>query len=185
MKCIFLYNPHGGKGKIVKKLRRKYETVDVYASRAPADFTHRVREFAADYDCIVFAGGDGTFNEILQGIGDMENPPLLGYIPSGTVNDVAHSLGIPRYSLRRALNVVLEGREERLDCMLVNGTRYAMYSVSAGAFTSARRRKTSGAWAHWLTGWRECGRIYYSAFFRFMPQAPTRSWRPNACLRWS
>ena len=50
MKCIFLYNPHGGKGKIVKKLpyiikklRRKYETVDVYASRAPEDFTHRVR----------------------------------------------------------------------------------------------------------------------------------------------
>lgn len=168
MKCIFLYNPHGGRGKIVKKLpyiikklRRKYDTVDVYASRAPADFTHRVREFAADYDCIVFAGGDGTFNEVLQGIGDMETVPLLGYIPSGTVNDVAHSLGIPRYSLRRALNVVLEGREEYLDCMLVNGTHYAMYSVSAGAFTSAsyttpqKNKRSMGALAYGLEGVRK------------------------------
>lgn len=168
MKCIFLYNPHGGRGNIAKKLpliikylRRKYDTVDVYASRAPKDFTIRVREFAADYDCIVFAGGDGTFNEILQGIGPMEDPPLLGYIPGGTVNDVAHSLGIPRMSLRRALRTVLNGRPERLDCMLVNGTHYAMYSVSAGAFTSAsyttpqKTKRNLGALAYGLEGVRK------------------------------
>lgn len=168
MKCIFLYNPHGGKGKIVKKipyiikkLRRNYETVDVYASRAPGDFTQKVRVFAADYDCIVFAGGDGTFHEILQGIGDMEKVPLLGYIPSGTVNDVAHSLGIPRTSLRRTLNVILDGRQEYLDCMLVNGTHYVMYSVSAGAFTSAsyttpqKTKRSLGAMAYGLEGVRK------------------------------
>lgn len=168
MKCIFLYNPHGGKGKIVKKipyiikkLRRNYETVDVYASRAPGDFTQKVRSFAADYDCIVFAGGDGTFHEVLQGIGDMEKVPLLGYIPSGTVNDVAHSLGIPRTSLRRALNVILDGRQEYLDCMLVNGAHYVMYSVSAGAFTSAsyttpqKNKRNMGALAYGLEGVRK------------------------------
>lgn len=168
MKCIFLYNPHGGKGKtakklpyIIKHLRRKYDTVDVYASRGPGDFTERIRKFAADYDCVIFSGGDGTFNEILQGIGGMEHPPLLGYLPGGTVNDVAHSLGIPRYSLRRALRVVLEGRPELLDCMLVNGSHYAMYSVSAGAFTSAsyttpqKTKRSLGAIAYGLEGVRK------------------------------
>lgn len=168
MKCIFLYNPHGGKGKaakklpyIIKRLRRKFDTVDVYASREPGDFTRRIRAFAADYDCVIFSGGDGTFNEILQGIGGMEHPPLLGYIPGGTVNDVAHSLGIPRNSLRGALNVILDGREELLDCMLVNGTHYAMYSVSAGAFTSAsyttpqKTKRSLGAVAYGLEGVRK------------------------------
>lgn len=168
MKCIFLYNPHGGRGKIAKKLpyiikrlRRKYDAVDVYASRGPGDFTHKVREIANDYDCVIFSGGDGTFNEILQGIGGMEHPPLLGYLPGGTVNDVAHSLGISRNSLRRALKVILDGRQELLDCMLVNGTHYAMYSVSAGAFTSAsyttpqKTKRSLGAVAYGLEGVRK------------------------------
>ena len=168
MKCIFLYNPHGGRGRIAKKLpyiikrlHRKYETVDVYASRAPGDFTAKIREIAGDYDCVVFSGGDGTFNEILQGIGGMEQPPLLGYLPGGTVNDVAHSLGISRNSLRRALKVILDGRCERLDCMLVNDAHYAMYSVSAGAFTSAsyttpqKTKRSLGAMAYGLEGMRK------------------------------
>lgn len=168
MKCIFLYNPHGGKGKtakklpyIIRRLRHQYETVDVYASRAPGDFTAKIREIAGDYDCVIFSGGDGTFNEILQGIGDMEQPPLLGYLPGGTVNDVAHSLGIPRNSLRRALKVVLDGRCELLDCMCVNSTRYAMYSVSAGAFTSAsyttpqKTKRSLGAIAYGLEAVRK------------------------------
>lgn len=61
--------------------------------------------------------------------------PEVGYIPSGTVNDVAHSLGIPR-RLRRALKVITGGANAMLDCMKIND-RYAMYIVAAGAFTSA------------------------------------------------
>lgn len=144
MKCIFIYNPKSGRGKIVKKLDyikkrllKKYETVDVYATKAAGDLTLKVREVADNYDCIVFSGGDGTFNEVLRGIGDREELPLLGYIPGGTANDVAHSLKIPRKSVRGALNVILDGRRELLDCMLINGEDYAIYSVSAGAFTSA------------------------------------------------
>ena len=143
MKSIFIYNPNSGRGKTVKKLpyivkmlSTKYDTVDVYATKARGDLTEKIREVADSYDCIVFAGGDGSFNEVLRGIGDMDNPPLLGYIPSGTANDVAHSLKIPRKSIRGALRVILDGRSELLDCMKINGTDYAMYSVSAGAFTS-------------------------------------------------
>lgn len=144
MKCIFIYNPNSGKGKIekklpyiVKKLRKKYDTVDVYATRARGDLTQKIREVCGEYDCVVFSGGDGSFNEALRGVGDLDSPPLLGYIPGGTANDIAHSLKIPRKSLRGALRVILHGRKELLDCMRINGEDYAMYSVSAGAFTSA------------------------------------------------
>lgn len=144
MKCIFIYNPNSGRGKIakklpyiVRKLKSGYAQVDVYATKAKGDLTIKVREFASLYDCIVFSGGDGTFNEILQGVGELDRLPIFGYIPGGTANDVAHSLGIPRRSLRGALGVILKGRREFLDCMRINGREYAMYSVSAGAFTSA------------------------------------------------
>lgn len=165
MKCIFIYNPKSGKGKIQKKLpyiqarlHEKYETVDVYATKEAGDLTEKIRSVANDYDCIVFSGGDGTFNEVLQGIGEREDLPLLGYIPGGTANDVAHSLKIPRKSLRGALNVILSGKRELLDCMRINGEQYAMYSVSAGAFTSAtyttpqKKKKRFGWLAYGVEG---------------------------------
>ena len=69
MKCIFIYNPNSGKGKtakkltyIVKKLKKRYASVDVYATKAKGDLTRKVAEVAEQYDCIVFSGGDGSFN---------------------------------------------------------------------------------------------------------------------------
>ena len=142
MNCIFIYNPVGGKGKIASKkdyivseLKEKFETVDVYATKCAGDMTRAVREAVGKYDAIIFAGGDGSFNEVLQGIADFDETPILGYIPSGTVNDVAHTLGLP-VKLKKALKTIKTGVVEAIDCMKV-GERYAIYVVAAGAFTSA------------------------------------------------
>lgn len=142
MKCLFVYNPVSGRGKtqsrlqkIVRALRVRYGDVSVCATEKRGDMTRIVREAAAQYDAIVFSGGDGSFNEALQGICESGCSPELGYIPSGTVNDVAHSLGIPK-RLHGALKVIRTGRVASLDCMKIND-RYAMYIVAAGAFTSA------------------------------------------------
>lgn len=142
MKCLFIYNPVSGRGKIARRLGyilrtlgEKYEVVDSYATSGRGDMARAVREAAAGYDAIVFSGGDGSFNEAVQGLCEAESMPEVGYIPSGTVNDVARSLGIPK-SIRRALKVVLCGENVQLDCMKIND-RYAMYIVAAGAFTSA------------------------------------------------
>ena len=142
MRCFFIYNPVSGKGKIVKKLdyivrqlKEKFDVVDVYATKCSGDMERAAREAVGKYDDMVFSDGDGSVNEIVQGIGDAEFPPELGYIPSGTVNDIAHTLGIPK-SVRGALKVILTGDNEMLDCMKIND-RYAMYVVAAGAFTSA------------------------------------------------
>lgn len=142
MRCLFLYNPVSGRGKIAKKLgrivralERKYGTVDTYATKGRGDMARAAAEATEKYDALVFSGGDGSFNEVVQGVAGGGRIPELGYIPCGTVNDVAHSLGIPK-RLGGALKVILSGERALLDCMKIND-RYAMYIVAAGAFTSA------------------------------------------------
>ncbi len=161
MKCLFLYNPNSGKGNITKHLayiqKRLSEayTVDMVATSSAQDLEERVRAGAKEYDTIVFSGGDGTFNNVLQGL--KGSHVRLGYLPAGTANDVAHSLGIPR-SLRGALNVILSGHTEKLDCMLINGERYAMYVAAAGSLTSVtyetpqRDKKFWGWFAYFFRG---------------------------------
>lgn len=144
MSCLFLYNPNSGRGKISKHCNRicralesRFGTVESVATKSAEDMETRARLGADRYDAIVFSGGDGTFHTVLQGIGDRD--VALGYIPSGTVNDVARSLGIPR-NWRGALKAITEGRIEGIDCMRVNGTHYAVYIAAAGMFTSVTYR---------------------------------------------
>ena len=142
MTCIFIYNPVSGKGKIaakkgyiIRELKEKFEKVDVYATKCAGDMTRVARESVGKYDAIIFSGGDGTFNELLQGIAPFDELPILGYIPTGTVNDVAHTLGIP-IKLKKALKTIKNGVVRKIDCMQVDDC-YAVYVVAAGAFTSA------------------------------------------------
>lgn len=138
MNCLFIFNPVSGKGKIAKKLPRirktllkRYKKVDIYETKSGEDLSEYLSAHAKEYDAVVFSGGDGTFHKVIAALeGDIQ----LGYIPSGTVNDVARSLKIPR-RVRGALKVIVRGHSARLDCMQV-GERYAMYIAAAGAFTS-------------------------------------------------
>lgn len=133
MKCLFCYNPSSGKGKLARKLplireklSKKYDHVEVIATESAADLAERVK--GADCD-VIFSGGDGTFHTVLQAA----EGKTLGYIPSGTVNDIARSLHIPR-SVGRALDVILKGRPVALDCMRT-GESFSAYVAAAGAFT--------------------------------------------------
>lgn len=137
---MFLYNSVSGKGKIPKKLpcilkslRRKYDTVVLYETKSAADLEQIIAREADYFDAILFSGGDGTFNHVLRAAGGKD--VQCGYIPSGTVNDIARSLGIPR-SIKGALKVIERGETRWLDCLKVED-HYAMYIAAAGAFTSA------------------------------------------------
>ena len=163
MNCIFIYNPVSGSGKITKKLnfivkglQERFSHVDVYATQGCGDMKRAAENAIGKYEAIIFAGGDGSFNEILQAVAKAENPPMLGYIPFGTVNDIAHTLKIPK-NVKKALRIIKDGRCERLDCLKVND-RYAMYVVCAGAFVSAsystpqKMKNKQGRIAYFLHG---------------------------------
>ncbi len=49
----------------------------------------------AGFDLVIAAGGDGTINEVVNGVHPLENRPRLAFIPTGTTNDFARALKIP------------------------------------------------------------------------------------------
>ncbi len=141
MKCLFAYNPVSGKGKIKKKLdyivdrlSEKYDEIEVYETKKAGDISLLAENVASEYDTFIFSGGDGTFNEVVNGLAEKESKPILGYIPTGTVNDIARSMGIKR-SIKGAIDNILNGTIKSFDLMKVND-RYSFYSVTYGAMTT-------------------------------------------------
>lgn len=166
MKCIFVYNPESGKGKIKKyrdyilaQLATKYGNVDCVETRHAGDATELARNACGVYDYFFVSGGDGTINEVVNGFGENENAPVLGIIPSGTVNDVAHSLHISK-NLKRAVKNLIEGEVFEHDIFKVND-RYGIYVCCTGLFsktsydTARYTKKRLGKLAYFLRGVKE------------------------------
>lgn len=112
-KMLFVYNPHAGKGLLKLKLseivdifvKAGYDVV-VYPTQAYKDAYRKIREFTEDYDLVVCSGGDGTIDEVVTGMMEREHKVPVGYIPTGTTNDFANSLKIPKDFLAAAHNAV-------------------------------------------------------------------------------
>ena len=140
MRCLFIYNPKSGKGKIlnkidyiVKVLHKKFDVVDVHETKSANDVTDFTKAHAHEYDAIVFSGGDGTFNEVATGISTLKNRPTLGYIPAGTANDIARNLKISR-NVRKALKIIIRGNTIHHDVGRIND-KYFIYVACIGACT--------------------------------------------------
>lgn len=106
----------------------------VYTTRCKGDATEIVRRRGEDFDIIVCRGGDGTFNETVNGVMLLEKRPLLGYIPAGSTNDLAKTLCIPPDN-REAIDIILNGQPLWNDIGCFNGSLYWCYTASFGAFT--------------------------------------------------
>ena len=88
-----------------------------------------------EYDIIVCCGGDGTLNETLTGLMRSGKRIPLGYIPAGSTNDFAQTLGIPT-DPEKAAKAILRKKPFTIDVGLFNGNSYFSYVASFGAFTS-------------------------------------------------
>lgn len=140
-KLLFLFNPMSGKAnakehlfEIVDAFTKEGYLVTVYPTQRQNDGFSYAREHSDEYDMVVCSGGDGTLNETVSGMlcnGDCE--AALGYIPSGSTNDFAVSLQIPK-TLNGALRNILEGKEFLCDVGSFNG-RYFNYVAAFGLFT--------------------------------------------------
>lgn len=139
-KLLFLVNPYAGKAAIGGKLLSVLEVFSqagyrptVCLSRQPGELIGVARQEAEAYDLVVCSGGDGTLNETVNGLMGLEHPPLLGYIPAGTTNDFATSLGIPK-QMEKAAAIAVSGRPVQVDVGRFND-RYFSYVAAFGAFT--------------------------------------------------
>ena len=95
-KIAIIYNPNAGSAKIKKLLKIKERlslksSVTIYDTQKPGDATSIAKRECKNFDIIVAAGGDGTINEVINGI-DINTK--LGIIPLGTANILAIEAGI-------------------------------------------------------------------------------------------
>ena len=78
-----------------------------YPTQSYRDAYRKVSEYDSDeYDLVVCSGGDGTIDEVVTGMMQRDKRDPIGYIPTGTTNDFANSLHIPKGLLRAADNAV-------------------------------------------------------------------------------
>ena len=112
------------------------------------------------------AGGDGTLDEVVSGMMENPNKPFvpIGYIPAGTTNDFASSLGIPS-DMRMAAEIIAQGKTFRCDLGLFNETDYFTYVAAFGLFTGTsyetpqELKNQLGHFAYILQGASELGKI--------------------------
>lgn len=144
LKVLLIVNPIAGKMKInseiltiVNSLCRKNYSVNIYTTAGKGDGEAIVINEAQYYDLIICCGGDGTFNEIVSGCMKLPldiNIPLIGYIPSGTTNDMATTLKLST-DIKTAIRNIINGDKFRLDVGSFNDDKYFTYVASFGAFT--------------------------------------------------
>lgn len=171
-KLLFIYNPLAGKGQITGYLAAIIDTftkgdwlVTARPTQAAGDGINVIKEIGRDYDMVVCSGGDGTLCETVSGIMDIpqENRPPIGYIPAGSTNDFASTLGIPK-DMPDAAEMIIRGIPFRCDIGSFND-RYFTYVAAFGAFTSVsygtsqQIKNVLGHTAYLLEGIKQVGSI--------------------------
>lgn len=140
-KLFFVINPVAGRGKagsaqdgIVRILSEGGRDVEVFRTERAGQATEVVARRGGDFGTVVCCGGDGTYHEMLAGVMQLEDKPLIGYIPAGTTNDFAYSLGLPRDPLQAA-RAIVEGEPYPCDIGAFNDQIFS-YTAAFGVFTN-------------------------------------------------
>src|SRR5262245_58598312 len=100
----------------VGELRRRGHRVDVRALWEPGEALRCATEAAGrGYDAIVAAGGDGTLNEVVNGVLAGGSTSAVGTLAFGTANDFAHATGIAELTPLEGLLLVAQGKPTAID----------------------------------------------------------------------
>ena len=138
--------------------------VTVHTTQNARDLTEQIVRRGSDFDLVVCAGGDGTLNEAVSGLMQLEKRPPLGYIPGGTCNDVASTLGIPKDPVAAA-RAILDGTPRAIDIGSFGADRWFTYVAGFGAFTDVayetpqEEKRVLGRLAYLLQGVKSLSEI--------------------------
>lgn len=142
MKCLLIINPRSGKMKIQNELVYVIQLLNEYGYEVVVEITryhnHAIElvKSASYFDLIICSGGDGTLNQVVSGLIESGKTTRIGYIPSGSTNDYANTLGLA-FDIQEATKNIINGRVHSLDVGMANTDHYFNYVASFGLFTSA------------------------------------------------
>ena len=126
---LLIVNPEAGSRSTMKALpdierllRARQADYEFHFTKERDHATQLVRDIGDQFDVIVSVGGDGTINEIANGMPDIDKP--LGIIPIGTGNDFARSCSLKAGDLESAIDVLMAHDVKTIDVGEVNGRRF-------------------------------------------------------------
>ncbi|PKK83638.1 MAG: hypothetical protein CVT49_07735 [candidate division Zixibacteria bacterium HGW-Zixibacteria-1] len=125
IKCIINEKSARGRDKkLTALLEAKFadHDVDFLRTAYPGHATRASRLAVKEgFDIIVAVGGDGTVNEVVNGV--IPSQVAVGIIPTGTANDLADQINIPN-DVEKACDIIIKGSTRRIDSICVNGWHF-------------------------------------------------------------
>ncbi|MBR2489396.1 MAG: diacylglycerol kinase family lipid kinase [Clostridia bacterium] len=170
MKVMLIINPRAGKMKSKTALYdiaeifclAGYETVvKITSSKGQAE-KYAFKAAEEGFDAVVCCGGDGTLNETISGVISSGKKIFVGYVPAGSTNDFAKTLGLSNVPKQAAKNIV-DGKPCFVDVGKFGEDRFFSYIASFGLFTatsyntSQATKNVMGHFAYVLEGIKELG----------------------------
>lgn len=138
-----IYNPSSGHEVMKRSVadildileQAGYEASAFQTTPEPESAKHEATRAAqAGFELVVAAGGDGTINEVVNGIAGLTKRPKMAVIPAGTTNDYARALKIPRDNPVDAAKVILKNETLKMDIGQAND-KYFMNIAGGGSLT--------------------------------------------------
>lgn len=136
-----IYNPTSGREEmrrrlpdILQRLEQGGLETSCHATVGEGDAMLAAAE-AVDrgFDVVIAAGGDGTLNEVINGLAIKEDRPALGLLPVGTTNDFARAVGIPK-QWEKACDIIIRGETNEIDLGRMN-QRFFINIAGGGSMT--------------------------------------------------
>lgn len=159
-----IYNPTSGREifkknlpEVLQKLELAGYEASCHATTGAGDATNAARiAVERKFDLVVAAGGDGTINEVVNGLAEQEYRPKLGILPAGTTNDFARALNIPR-DIIGATEIITKGDTIPVDIGRIND-KYFINIAGGGRITEltyevpSKLKTLLGQLAYYLKG---------------------------------
>ncbi|UOF92252.1 diacylglycerol kinase [Fodinisporobacter ferrooxydans] len=175
-----IYNPSSGKEILRNHLPDMLDILEnggfetsCHATKGSEDTMEAARQASFhQFDLVVAAGGDGTINEVINGLSRCEYRPPLGIIPAGTTNDLGRALRLPRHPIE-ACKVIIEqnyvpldvGKVTAISEEMANSESYFINIAACGRLTEisyevpSKLKTILGQLAYYMKGFEKLPQI--------------------------
>lgn len=144
LKARLIYNPTSGQELMKRHVGEVLDILEGFGYESSAFQTTPEKNSArneaeraakAGFDLVIAAGGDGTINEVVNGIAPLKHRPKMAIIPTGTTNDFARALKIPRGNPVAAAKVIGKNQMVKMDIGRARNDTYFINIAAAGSLT--------------------------------------------------